>query len=230
MNDSERGIFLCLILFLCLAGIALKAQSDRYTELVQDYEANKKELLETRIKDASLKRDYELACGEISNFRADIVDLEYQLDLHEQYELLWRGYRERYKETLYELACVNYTFDQDSINNLTFHVEPRKEVFLLGNAVTFNIESEKPLYGSYFTIKDPTGKIWWEGDPLSEWFLVDDHWVSPYYGQTSLLDPMLLHSRAPIVGNWTWVYTFGETTLVTGSFIVEKPIGYEVIG
>ncbi len=112
-------------------------------------------------------------------------------------------------------------------NLTTPTVEPRRNTFLIGDTVTFNIESETPLYGSYFEVRGPEGNTIWLGDPIGNWAEigvhgVDARWIAPYTDQTAYLDPMLIEQDMP-PGEWTWSYRFGDIIHLQGTFTVEPP-------
>jgi len=119
--------------------------------------------------------------------------------------------------------------ERDLDENLTSpKVEPRKEAFLIGDTVTFRLESEVPLYGSYFMVWNPEGRLVWEGDPMGNWeeigvWNVSTRWVVPYIGQTAYLEPMLIEEDM-ITGEWTWSYKFSDMVHVEGTFIVAEQL------
>jgi hypothetical protein len=147
------------------------------------------------------------------------------MDKIKNYEPQWRELTVRYSELLLEVARLNgFLLMQETGNNITApFVEPRKEEFHIGDSLAFHVESMYALYGSYFMVYYPNGTLCWEGDPLGEWVELDDYWVPPYYGQTAYMTPMILYEDYPL-GNWTYIYWFGEIKMGEGWFIVHEAV------
>ena len=184
------------------------------------------ELLQSRNVNNSLKIN-ELK-RETAEYKSRIIELQNEVDRNERIVSVWRTYRDQSAEALVENARLKgLLLEQDLDENLTSpNVEPRKENFLIGDTVTFRLESEIPLYGSYFTIWNPDGRLVWEGDPIGNWieigvYGVDLRWVVPYIDQTAYLKPMILE-KAMITGEWAWSYKFSDIVHVEGTFIVAE--------
>jgi hypothetical protein len=103
---------------------------------------------------------------------------------------------------------------------------PRKTTFLIGDTVSFNMQHSfgnvAPILNSKITIKDPSGNVVFNGDPLAPWVKSGDYYVVPYSAQTAGGNPMLLADDAPL-GTWTWSWTDTSSpskTIASGSFTV----------
>jgi len=158
------------------------------------------------------------------------LKLQNEVASSERIVSVWRTYRDQLAEALVENARLKgLLLERDLDENLTSpKVEPRKEAFLIGDTVTFRLESEVPLYGSYFMVWNPEGRLVWEGDPMGNWeeigvWNVSTRWVVPYIGQTAYLEPMLIEEDM-ITGEWTWSYKFSDMVHVEGTFIVAEQL------
>jgi len=172
-----------------------------------------------------LQSSYDELDEQASEYRTQLIQLRQDIDKLERYEETWRHYRDFYEDILLENARLNgILLEREYGENITLPiVEARKEDFRIGDTVAFDVESEIPLHGSYFTVFDNEGLLVWEGDPLSNWVEIQDFWVPPYYGQTAYLDPMIITEDYPI-GNWTWKYYFGDFIEIEGWFMVNEAI------
>jgi len=186
------------------------------------------ELLQSRNINNSLKIN-ELE-RETAEYKSRIIELQNEVASSERIVSVWRTYRDQLAEALVENARLKgLLLERDLDENLTSpKVEPRKEAFLIGDTVTFRLESEVPLYGSYFMVWNPEGRLVWEGDPMGNWeeigvWNVSTRWVVPYIGQTAYLEPMLIEEDM-ITGEWTWSYKFSDMVHVEGTFIVAEQL------
>jgi hypothetical protein len=111
-----------------------------------------------------------------------------------------------------------------SVVEETQSIDPRKDIFAIGDTVSFNIELSFAEEDSYIEIYDPDGDLFWTTDAF-----VPDVWVTvgsvervPYYEQTAGGNPMLLLSDAPL-GEYTWMYYQEDDDLIDeGVFTVES--------
>lgn len=166
---------------------------------------------------------------ETTEYKSRIIELQNEIDRNERIVSVWRTYRDQLEEALVENARLKgMLLEHDLDTNLTTPtLEPRRDTFLIGDTVTFNIVSETPLYGSYFEVRGPEGNMIWEGDPIGNWAEIGVHgvdvrWIAPYVGQTAYLDPMLLEEgMSP--GEWRWSYRFSDIVHLEGTFTVETP-------
>ena len=158
-----------------------------------------------------------------------VAELQVEVVRNSKIVSTWRSYRNMLEEAYIENARLKGLLLEREIDGENFTapiVEPRKMTFHIGDTIAFNVESELPLYGSYFSVWDPEGILIWEGDPLGNWVEVDGLWVAPFYGQTAYLEPMTLGEDMPL-GEWTWSYRFGDVVHIEGAFTVVEP--YEVV-
>jgi len=166
---------------------------------------------------------------ETAEYKGRIIALQNEVNRNEHIVSVWRTYRDQLEEALVENARLKgLLLERELDENFTSPtVRPRKETFLIGDTVTFMVESEAPLYGSYFNVWDQEGNLIWEGDPIGNWceigaYGVDARWVAPYIGQTAYLEPMILEEDM-LLGEWTWSYRFGDIVHIEGTFTVEGP-------
>jgi len=166
---------------------------------------------------------------ETAEYKVRIIELQNEVNRNERIVDIWRTYRDQLEEALVENARLKgLLLERELDENFTSPtIRPRKETFLIGDTVTFIVESEAPLYGSYFNVWDPEGNLIWEGDPIGNWveigvYGVDARWVAPYIGQTAYLEPMILEEDM-LLGEWAWSYRFGDIVNIEGTFIVEGP-------
>ena len=225
MGEREQVIILLLAALVVASGFIVMAQRNRFTELETLYEELELEQAYTRAQYELLQASYEELDEQSSEYRRQLIQLQHDVDELERYEETWRQYRDYYEETLLENARLNAILMENEYGeNITQPVvEPRKEEFRIGEALAFNIESDIPLIGSHFNIRDPDGSLVWDGDPLAEWVEIQDYWVVPYYRQTAYLEPMILTEDNPL-GNWTWTFRFGDVIKVEGGFIVKEAL------
>ena len=137
----------------------------------------------------------------------------------------WRTYRDRLEEAYVENARLKGLLLEREVDEENFTaptVRSRKETYHIGETIAFIIESEVPLYGSYFSIWDSDGILVWEGDPLGNWVEVEGLWITPFYDQTAYLEPMILGDDMPL-GDWTWSYRFSDIVYIEGAFTVVEP-------
>lgn len=186
------------------------------------------ELLQSRNINNSLKIN-ELE-RETAEYKSRIIELQNEVDGNERIVDTWRTYRDQLAEALVENARLKgLLLERDLDENFTSpSVKPRKEIFLIGDTVSFIVWSEVPLYGSYFMIWNPVGRLVWEGDPVGNWeergeWNVSTRWVVPGIGQTAYLEPMILEEHM-ITGEWAWSYRFSDMVHVEGTFIVAEQL------
>jgi len=216
-----------VILLSCAVTVSTIFTALRLREQVTDYQ-DQVELLQSRNINNSLKID-ELE-RETAEYKSHIIELQNEVDRNERIVSVWRTYRDQLTEALVENARLKgLLLERDLDKNLTSpNVEPRKEIFLIGDTVTFRLESDVPLYGSYFMVWNPEGRLIWEGDPIGNWieigvYGVDLRWVVPSIGQTAYLEPMILEEDM-ITGEWAWSYKFSDMVHVEGTFTVAEQL------
>jgi hypothetical protein len=117
-------------------------------------------------------------------------------------------------------------------------IAPRKATFRIGETVTFNVEhsfggqSSEQVYGGDIRVYDPSGAMYWDGDPLEKWAKVGMWYTLPTSSQMAGGNPMVLLDDAPL-GTWTykWREKDGDTIL-TGTFAVaaasESVLGQQI--
>jgi len=225
MGEREKAITLILAALVLASGFIVLTQRNRFKELETLYEELQMDYRYTQAQYELLQESFEELDEQSSEYRVQLIQLRQDIDKLERYEETWRHYREFYEDILLENARLNgILLEREYGVNITLPmVELRKEEFRIGDTVAFNVESEIPLYGSYFTVFDNEGLLVWEGDPLSNWAEIQDFWVPPYYGQTAYLDPMIITEDYPI-GNWTWAYYFGDYIEIEGWFMVNEAL------
>jgi hypothetical protein len=111
-----------------------------------------------------------------------------------------------------------------SVVEETQEIEPRKDIFAIGDTVSFNIELSFAEEDSYIEIYDPDGDLFWTTDAFEPdvWVTVGSVERVPYYEQTAGGNPMLLLSDAPL-GEYTWEYYQEDDDLIDeGVFTVES--------
>jgi hypothetical protein len=111
-----------------------------------------------------------------------------------------------------------------SVVEETQEIEPRKDLFAIGDTVSFNIELSFAEEDSYIEIYDPDGDLFWTTDAFDAdvWVTVGSVERVPYYEQTAGGNPMLLLSDAPL-GEFTWEYYQEDDDLIDeGVFTVES--------
>jgi hypothetical protein len=98
---------------------------------------------------------------------------------------------------------------------------PRKASFAIGETVSFTLEHTFGLTTSYLKIYDPSGNIYYRGDPLAIWTSVGTYKVAPYSSQTAGGNPMTLVDDAP-TGTWSWKWydPVADENVATGTFNV----------
>jgi len=223
MGEREQAVILILLAVVVSSSFVMLSQRNRINELSQLYDNSRFEFNYLKAQYNHLYDSYEELGNQTLEFRRQIIQLNQDLDNLERYETTWRTYRDKYQDTLLENARLQgLLILQEYGDNITQpFVEPRKEEFRIGDTIAFNVESEMALYGSHFTVHDPNGTLIWEGDPLAEWTEQDEYWVPPYYGQTAYMEPMVLRENYTL-GNWTYVYWFGELKMGEGWFTVNE--------
>jgi uncharacterized protein YoxC len=112
-----------------------------------------------------------------------------------------------------------------TIGNKVQSCVPRKTSFVPGETISFNIQySFNTLTTSVIKIYDPSGNLYFSGDPLATWVASGDFYVVPYSAQTAGGNTMTLPDDAPL-GTWTYKWISGTSTKASGSFtVVEAPI------
>ncbi len=225
MSGRNQAIIMILLAVIIAAGFIILDQRDRINELSQIYDNTKFELDHLEAQYEHLYDSYQELDDQASSYRRRIIQLNQEIDKIKNYEPQWRELTVRYSELLLEVARLNgLLLMQETGNNITApFVEPRKEEFHIGDTLAFHVESMYALYGSYFMVYYPNGTLCWEGDPLGEWVELDDYWVPPYCGQTAYMTPMILYEDYPL-GNWTYIYWFGEIKMGEGWFIVHEAV------
>jgi hypothetical protein len=225
MDEREQAITLILAALVVSSGFIILAQRNRVNELETLFVELKMDNRYTQAQYELLQSSFEELDEQASEYRAQLIQLRQDIDKLERYEETWRHYRDFYENILLENARLNgILLEREYGENITLPmVEARKEDFHIGDTVAFDVESEIPLYGSYFTVFDNEGLLVWEGDPLSNWVEIQDFWVPPYYGQTAYLDPMIITEDYPL-GNWTWAYYFGDYIEIDGWFMVNEAL------
>ena len=216
-----------VILLSCAVAVSSILMTLRIRDQVTAYQ-DQVELLQSRNINNSLKIN-ELE-RETAEYKSRIIELQNEVDRNERIVSVWRTYRDQLAEALVEKARLKgLLLERDLDENLTSpNVEPRKENFLIGDTVTFRLESEVPHYGSYFMVWDPEGRLVWEGDPMDNWveigvYGVDLRWIVPYIDQTAYLELMILEEDM-ITGEWVWSYKFSDLVHVEGTFIVAEQL------
>jgi len=216
-----------IILLSCAVAVSSIFMTLRIRDQVTDYK-DQVDLLKSRNINNSIKIN-ELE-RETAEYKSRIIELQNEVDRNERIISVWRTYRDQLSEALVENARLKgLLLERDLDENLTSpSVEPRKEAFLIGDTVTFRLESEVPLYGSYFMVWNPEGRLVWEGDPIGNWdeigvYGVDLRWIVPYIDQTAYLEPMILEENM-ITGEWAWSYKFSDMVHVEGTFIVAEQL------
>ncbi len=101
-------------------------------------------------------------------------------------------------------------------------IESRKQEYHIGEVIAFNIISPVPQIGANITIIDPNGEKIWITEPFTEWVNTSKGYAVPYYRQLSDSEPVHLLDKHDL-GNWTWVYSYKNTT-ISGKFTVEEEI------
>ena len=216
-----------VILLSCAVAVSSILMTLRIRDQVTAYQ-DQVELLQSRNINNSLKIN-ELE-RETAEYKSRIIELQNEVDRNERIVSVWRTYRDQLAEALVENARLKgLLLERDLDENLTSpNVEPRKKNFLIGDTVTFRLESEVPHYGSYFMVWDPEGRLVWEGNPMDNWveigvYGVDLRWIVPYIDQTAYLEPMILEEDM-ITGEWVWSYKFSDLVHVEGTFIVAEQL------
>jgi len=101
-------------------------------------------------------------------------------------------------------------------------ISPRKSVFVIGDTVSFNVETSFVVEDSYIKIYSPSGDLYWltEAFDADVWTTVGAVNRVPYYYQTAGGNPMVLLTDAPI-GTYAWkYYDLDDELLDSGSFTV----------
>jgi len=166
-----------------------------------------------RLRVAELER-------EAAEYESRIIELQNEVARNEN----WRTYRDRLEEAYLENSRLKgLLLEREIDENFTAPtVRPRKTTFGIGETITFRVESELPLYGSYFSVWDPEGSLIWEGDPLGDWVEIEELWAATFYCQTAYLEPMVLE-EGMLLGEWAWSYRFGDVVHIQGTFTVVGP-------
>jgi hypothetical protein len=223
MGEREQAIILILLAVVISLSFVIIDQRNRINELSQVYDNTRFDLNYLEAQYNHLYDSYKELSNQTLAYRRLIIQLNQDLDKIEKYEATWRTYRDKYEDVLLENARLQgLLIMQEYGDNITKpFVEPRKAEFRIGDTIAFNLESEVALYGSHFMVYDPNGTLVWEGDPLATWVELEDYWVPPYYGQTAYMEPMILTENRTL-GNWTYVYWFGELKIGEGWFTVKE--------
>jgi hypothetical protein len=103
----------------------------------------------------------------------------------------------------------------------SLQVNPRKQIFNIGDTITFDIASPTQNSGAYIRVNNPENYTVWVTDSFTEWYLIDEGWRVPYSCQLSEGNPMILLDEV-LTGNWTWIYRY-QNTVINGVFTVKEP-------
>lgn len=222
-----------IILLSCAVAVSSIFMTLSLRDQVTAYQ-DQVELLQSRNDNYSLKIN-ELQ-RETTEYKSRIIELQNEVNRNKRIVDVWRTYRDQLEEALVENARLKgLMLERELDENFTSpSVKPRKEIFLIGDTISFIVWSEVPLYGSYFMIWDPEDRLVWEGDPIGNWeeigvWNVSTRWVVPYIGQTAYLEPMLLEEDM-LLGEWVWSYRFGDIVHVEETFNVEGPLTVSDVG
>lgn len=220
MGKIEQATILILFSILIASGLILQAHRTQLKKVEADNDELKSEYLNTQKEYTKLLQKYDNQNNQLEYIKNQNEAFRDQLDELKIYEEGWITYRDKYNELTLEhsLLLGKLTEIEHDYNISTPSVESRKPIYRIGDTIAFNIESQIPLYGSNFTIYD-CNDIAWQGDPLTEWIQVGDSWRVPYYEQTAGQEPMTLFEEYPL-GEWVWVFRFGESVEITGKFTV----------
>ena len=221
MKAREQAAIMIMASIIVASGFVSLSLRNRYLELDQRYDELSTEYTGLLAHYDLLYSTHQEMIDQNIDYKKQIIELRQDLDKLKKYEGTWRSYRDQYEDVLLENArLLGLLMEQEYDENISIpFVESRKEVYRIGDTITFEVEAEMPLYGSYFTIRDPDDKLVFEGDPLGEWIEVDDYWAAAIYCQTAYHDPMVLTENHPL-GNWTWSFTFGDIIHLSGWFEV----------
>ena len=222
--DRRIGAFI-LVIIVILSSFGIMVQRNRFIELKNRYDELEYDYWYKTAQYEYLQTSYNELNNQTANYREQIIELGQEVDRLEHYENTWRVYKNRFDEALIENGrVIGLLINQGYIENIsTPTVESRKEVYPIGDTVTFKIQSDIPLYGSYFIIRDPDGALVWEGDVLIGWIEISNYWTVPYIHQTAYFEPMILIEDYQL-GDWTWTYKFGDMVEINGTFRVIKPV------
>jgi hypothetical protein len=105
----------------------------------------------------------------------------------------------------------------------TQSIAPRKSTFVIGDTVSYNVETSFVVPDSYIKIYSPTGELYWETDVFADmvWTTVGTVNRVPYYYQTAGGNPMVLLTDAPL-GAYSWKYYDNEDEVLDqGTFTVD---------
>jgi len=200
MSGRDQAAIMILLAMVIAAGFIIIDQGNRINEYSQVYDHTRFELDYLEVQYEHIYESYQELDDTASGYRRQIIQLNQEIDKIENYEPQWLDLSIRYSELLLEVARLNglILLNETGGNVTKPSVEPRKEEFHIGDTLAFEVESDYALYGSYFMVYSPNGTLVWEGDPLAEWVEVDDYWVSPFYGQTAYMKPMILFDDYPL--------------------------------
>jgi len=117
-----------------------------------------------------------------------------------------------------------FTQTSFSIVEERIYIKPLKDLFNIGDTVSFDIKNDFDYDLSYMEIRDPDNRLYWRTQPFvkaeDDWLKDADLYTVPFYAQVSGGNPMTLSSDAPL-GTWFWAfYTVADDQLVNGTFIV----------
>ncbi len=186
---------------------AIEEREKNFNELTgeySDYLENIQELLDELTR-AIISLDatqvtYEMKLEEIQE--AQMVDVSY------------------IKSTLKSITAQYYELAITSGLNYTHPlIDPRKESFMIGDILCWDIESPLPLMNASVRVYDPVGMLSLEVDPLDDWLLSEEKWIVPYYEQTSSQEIIELHEDFPL-GNYSYTFTFEDMITINGTFQV----------
>jgi hypothetical protein len=133
-----------------------------------------------------------------------------------------------------EISLGTYTIKAEDADDLfaevsfdvvekTQTITPRKDTFLIGDTVSFNIETSFIVPDSYIEIYSPDGELYWTTDAFDSgvWVSVGTVNRVPYYYQTAGASLMVLLSDAP-QGVYSWNFFDDEDEIVSeGTFNVD---------
>jgi hypothetical protein len=112
----------------------------------------------------------------------------------------------------------------------TQSITPRKSTFVIGDTVSYNVETSFVVPDSYIKIYSPTGDLYWETDVFADmvWTTVGTVNRVPYYYQTAGGNPMVLLTDAPL-GAYSWKYYDNEDEVLDQGTFTVNPAPADVV-
>lgn len=220
MGKIEQATILILFSIIIALGLVFQAHRTQLNKIELDYSELLAEQFNTQKDYTKLIQKYDNLNNQLEYVKKQNEAFREQLDKLKNYEQAWKTYRDKYNELSLEHALLlGKLIEVEYGHNITTpKIESRKPIYRIGETIAFIIESQIPLYGSYFTIYSTNETLVWQGDPLNEWIQIDDSWRVPYYRQTAYQNPVILSEWHPL-GEWTWIYRFGESVEIKGNFL-----------